>query len=267
MATTTTFQLYNSTAEAAQDIREAKTRKAWRGQCQDMETPRWQAWAGETLSSALLKLSEGDADAAATIKAQGDIIVPATRGRANRLENAVVGCIPNVPAYLRGLPKQMQRVRVEHREKPVISIFVESGIADGTDTEKAAQAAAAIANVVAATEAAGVRVNLYAAVCSTRDGKCYGMAVRLKAAESPLNLLNVAFALTSRAVCRGIFMRWMETHVDGYVNGYGRPMLAEEVGKMGLINGLVLSVNEIIIRGLTLTDLTAKVNHYIAHTV
>ena len=157
-----------------------------------------------------------------------------------------------------------KKKKKEPRRNPVIDIFVENSIYDGIDTKKVAQKAAIIANVITATEMAGVRVNLW--TVNTADdwsGDKYACIVKIKDAQSPLNLLNIAFPCCNRAMHRSIFLMWLERMSDKRLSGYGRPMKGKEVEKEFNLDGVVLSMRDMVDNGWGIENVTNKINEYL----
>lgn len=263
----TEMVVYNSIPELYDHIHTAKRNKAWEGDSIfDNSESYLKSWCGELPDEAMEKLFKGDADAAKKIKAQGEILNEAQGGTMPKIEVGVYGCIPSVPNYLRGVPANMMRVVREPRRNPVIDIYVENSIYDGIDTDRVARKAAIIANVITATEMEGVRVNLYA-VNTSHDhhdtGKAYAMVVKIKDADAPLNLLNIAFCVCNRAMHRSVFTRWLERHADNRVQGYGAPMRGDNVKNTFGIDGIVLSIRDMVDNCWGINEVTNKVNEYL----
>jgi hypothetical protein len=263
----TEMVVYNSIPELYDHIRTAKRNKAWEGDSIfDNDESYLKSWCGELPDEAMEKFFKGDADAAKKIKAQGEILNEAQGGTMPKIEIGVYGCIPSVPNYLRGVPANMMRVIREPRRNPVIDIYVENSIYDRIDTNRVAEKAAIIANVIYATEMAGVRVNLYA-VNTSHDhhdtGKAYAMVVKIKDADAPLNLLNIAFCVTKRAMHRSIFLKWLERHADNRIEGYGRPMRGNEIEPTFGIDGIILSMRDMVDCYMGIDDVTRKINEYL----
>lgn len=166
-------------------------------------------------------LERGDANSAARIKAKGNIRVKMT-GASPSLETAVVGCVPHIPNYIMGLPKQMMKVTRIPRKIPVIDVYLFISFASRTSADSIANAGLAIANAVNATELKGVRVNLYA-VCSSADrhGHKYAVVTKIKDAKEPLNLLNVAFPIIHPAFFRVCYLLCLEANTPKYISNHG----------------------------------------------
>ena len=200
------FMRYQSVAELSGALRDAQPLKVWRNSWErvrrDMSDKDCKKFAGETFADAFELLDKGDSKRAAMIKAEGEILNEAQGGTMPKIEIGVYGCIPSVPNYLRGVPANMMRVVREPRRNPIIDVYVDTGISWNTKLKDAAIATAKIANVVTAVEMSGVRVNLYAVFGTKEDNDAAGFCVKIKEANSPLNLLNIAFPMTNSAFCR-----------------------------------------------------------------
>lgn len=264
----TVTRVYNSICELYDYISSTQPNKAWVGDSMfdKFGSGLDEKWAGETPDNAMLKFFKGDAKAAKRIKAEGEILNEAMGGSMPKIEVSVYGCIPSVPNYLRGVPTNMLRVVREPRHNPVIDIYVENSIYDGIDVKKVAQKAAIIANVIYATELEGVRVNLYS-VNTAHDrwdtNKAYAMICKIKDADAPLNLLNIAFCVCNRAMHRSIFTRWLERVAENRLDGYGRPMNGNEIRPTFDIDGIVLSMRDMVDNNLDVSNVTDKINEYL----
>ena len=258
-----TFKIYNSVADLSAALKSKKPFYCWDNPISERSESYMKSWAGASVEEAYELLDTGDATGAAKIKAEGEIIADEQGENVSQIISCVVGCIPSVPNYIIGVPKQMLKVVREPKNTPIIDMYVDGAIWDGVDVNKAAKAAAKIANVITATELAGVRVNLYAVCASTKNSDCACMAVKLKDDDAPLNLLNVAFPLTNRAFCRVIYLDWFEKHHNKEMKNYGSVMSARRVKEEFEFDGLVLSVSDIISNEISVEQIANKVNEYI----
>lgn len=259
--------MYQSVAELSTALDAMPIKKAWKNDTVFSNDNKWlKDWCGETPEDARKKFATGDAENARKIKAEGEILNEAKGGTMPKIELGVYGCIPSVPNYLRGVPANMMRVIREPRRNPVIDIFVENSIYDGIDVDKVAQKAAIIANVITATEMAGVRVNLWTvntADDNWRNSGKYACIVKVKDAQSPLNLLNIAFPCCNRAMHRSIFLMWLERMSEERIVGYGRPMKGGEVKKDFNLDGVVLSMRDMVDNGYGINEVTREINEYL----
>ena len=256
---------FNSVAEFTASL-DNEPRSCWKGTSDcvsEWSVSRQKSWCGATLSESVNFLENGDADAAAKIKAEGNIIAKKRGTGAPNLESSVVGCVPCVPNYLRGVPKTMLKIDRQYPKKPVIDVYVDTTIWDGIDLDKLAIAAAKIANVIAATERAGVRCNLYAMCGCKRDGNYAALFVKIKDSRAPLNLLNIAFPLTNRAFCRMCFLRWFHGASDKYFRNNGSVMSGTEIRNVFNVKGVLLSTSDIVRYGTSIDSIATTINSYI----
>jgi len=256
---------FSSVSELSEALANGKVLKYQDNPVSKRRAERHKSWAGRTLQEAYDLLAYGDAKAARKIKAAGEILSSETGG-APTIETSVVGCVPCVPNYLMGVPKQMLKVTREPRKTPIIDIYLDTAIWDGIEVDKAARAAAKIANVIAATELAGVRVNLFAMVASEKNGNKCAMVVKLKDDDAPLNLLNVAFPLTDAAFCRCIYLDYVDKYFDAPLDCYGSVMSGDRVQQEFNLEGLVFSIGDMINRDQSIKQIADRVNEYIKKT-
>lgn len=221
-----------------------------------------------SIAEARKLLSFGDANAAAKIRAEGEIIKPQEEHKPV-LRTSVVGCLPNVPNYLRGVPCQMYQIKSNSRKKPIINIYVECTIYDAINETKLARKCAVLANTIAAVELTGYRVNLFAVcACTNLKTNTAGICVNIKEADAPLNLLNIAFPLTNKAFCRAIFLRWVDVNVaqsmrHGFSN-YGCVVNSSLVKSLFNADGLFLSMVDMVHQDTTQEKLEKVINKYIS---
>lgn len=220
-----------------------------------------------SIAEARKLLSFGDADAAAKIRAEGEIIKPQEEHKPV-LKTSVVGCLPNVPNYLRGVPCQMYQIKSNSRKKPIINIYVECTIYDGINETELAEKCAVLANTIAAVELTGYRVNLFAICATTNNKNTAGICVNIKEADAPLNLLNVAFPLTNKAFCRAIFLRWIDTNIKQSLkysfSNYGCVVNSSRAQSLFNADGLFLSMVDLVRQDTTQEKLENIVNKYIS---
>lgn len=222
----------------------------------------------ESIAEAKELLLKGDAINAAKIRAEGEIIKPKEE-HSPILKNAVVGCLPNVPNYLRGVPTQMYQIKNNSRKRPIIDIYIEVTVADQTDLTKLAQKAAVISNAIAATELSGYRVNLFAVYCAKNPkGYCAGFCVNIKEADSPLNLLNIAFPLLNPAFSVILGADWIDKNIKTSMRAgryvYGYVLRSKEIQNEFGINGLFFSLRKMIDDNDTTETVCKKINEYLA---
>ena len=222
----------------------------------------------ETIADARQMLVYGDAEAAAKIRAEGEIVKP-KEDHKPLLRSAVVGCLPNVPNYLRGVPAQMYQVKSNSRKRPVVNVYVEATIYDGISEKSLDEKCSVLANAIAAVELTGYRVNLFAICASSGQHNTAGICVNIKEADSPLNLLNIAFPLTNKAFCRAIYLRWVDVNVKeslkrGRQCNYGCVVSSSRVKELFNTDGLFFSMHELVDNDTTQEEIEDKINRFVA---
>lgn len=226
----------------------AESRTEWRGNINFIE--------------AFDRLENGDSESAARIKNLNLAVRTPIQERV-RLENSVVGCVPNCPAHIMGLPKQMINVRRRPIHVPVVSIFIDTAVSAFVDAADMEKAAAHVASCVAAIERKGVRVNLYAGFAA--EGKItngpkagkkgqYLIAAKIKSATAPLNLLTAAFPMASVAFLRTVLFHAYEVIMPWNVHAKGCPMDSQPLIP-GNIKAVSISIQTIIRQKMSETDI------------
>lgn len=113
--------------------------------------------------------------------------------------NSVVGFAPNVPAYLCGAPACMISKKTTKTPRRVVSIVYNCAVPASVSASEIENAAATLFNVVAGLESSGVRVELWACSFSMDEdlniNNTVSMAVRIKTASQPFNLLKMVFPM------------------------------------------------------------------------
>lgn len=266
-----TFKTYNSVAELSAALSgkviNEYTAKYNRDFASGTEREN-KSFAGVSgLAEAQKLLVYGDAKAAQKIKAVGDFKAPEKENKPI-LTTGVVGCLPHIPNYLRGVPNSMMQIKSNARKKPIINIFVECTINDGINTTELAKKCAIIANSIAAIELNGYRINLNAICGSGNSRNKAGFCVNIKKADAPLNLLNIAFPLTNKAFCRAIYLRWADTNVKSPLDSswavYGSILDKSEIKKKLNIDGLFISMVELVRHDTTQKELEKEINKYLS---
>lgn len=261
------FMRYESVAELSNALRNAEPLQVWKDSWErvrkNMSDKECKGFAGCTFAEAFELLDKGDAKRAAMIKAEGEILNEAQGGTMPKIEVGVYGCIPSVPNYLRGVPTNMMRVVREPRRNPIIDVYVDTGISYSTKLKEAAIAAAKIANVITAVEMSGVRINLYTVFGTKECNDAAGFAVKIKEANAPLNLLNIAFPMTNSAFCRVVSLHWQECNSDKVWGGHGNLMSAKKIAETFELDGLTLSVQEVINNCSSVENIANKFNEYL----
>ena len=261
------FMRYESVAELSAALRNTEPLQVWKDSWErtrkGMSDKECKEFAGCTFDEAFELLDKGDAERAAMIKAEGEILNESQGETLPKMEIGVYGCIPSVPNYLRGVPTNMMRVVREPKRNPIIDVYVDTGISYYTSLKDAAKATAKIINVITAVEMSGVRVNLYAVFCTKKKENTAGFAVKIKEANAPLNLLNIAFPMTNSAFCRVVSLHWLECSFEKVMTSHGAIVSAKEVATTFGLDGLTLSVQDTVDCGYSVERIARMFNEYI----
>jgi hypothetical protein len=131
-------------------------------------------------------------------------------GTISFIENCVAGGVPNVPAFLAGVPLDMRRrVKRQVNTSPLVVVadLVASGGVDAADMHKRGAAVLALVRLLA-----NVRpVELYALVALGNGMDRTSLVIRLDTA--PLDLARVAHVLTHPSVARALGYRSLQHHI------------------------------------------------------
>lgn len=144
-----------------------------------------------------------------------------------RLYNSVVGFVPNVPNYVMGHPLNMinrKSVKVPARVLDLVYFPNASGNVESSDIE---ETAAKVFNIITGLEKSGVRVNLFVAFISrgTNDKQQINLAVKIKSANQPFNLLKMVYPCVHPSFLRRHCFRLVERiGVTSGFSGYGHPI-------------------------------------------
>lgn len=219
-----------------------------------------------SVSAALDVMTKGDVKNAKRIKEAGKILEAQTAQGSSKFERSVVGVLPNVPAYILGLPKQMYNVKREYNKKPVLSVFVNVTVPCYIEADDMAMAGAKIANVVKAIESKGYRLNLSAfCAINQEDGSAQVISLKIKDSDSALNLFNAAFGLINpaffRAACLSVLQK---RHTQ--ISGHGMCIYHNEKEikeALSVKDSIVLSLYDIISQRLSVDSIANKINEAI----
>lgn len=140
--------------------------------------------------------------------------------------NSVVGFAPNVARFVQGHPLNMinkKRVRVPAR---VVDIVYNCAVACNVSASEIETAAAKLFNVVAGLERAGMRVNLWVINVNISNNQNASVAVKIKTASQPFNLLKMIYPVVhpsfQRRHCFAFLERAGVTGSSSDWSGYGR---------------------------------------------
>lgn len=257
-------KFYNSTKEMVDDLEAKQPKQAWQGRCvSDYNSKQRNEWAGCSWEQAVNMMKDGDVEGAALIREAGKISVPKTGGQpVTRL--SVRGCLPSVPNYLRGVPTNMIDVKREPRKQPVINLYLNCIISASVSRKDAAEAARKIAGVVKLVEVKGVRVNIFSGMINIFGGTAFSCWTKIKDSSAPLNLVNIAFALTHPAFLRRICFAWIERYSEKYDSGYGWvrsfKQLEQEAGLK--YEGVKIDLQEVILDKWSEEKISSIFNQY-----
>lgn len=155
-------------------------------------------------------------------------------GTRRKMYNSVVGYVPNVPNYLRGIPMNMINSRKVRAPQKVATIVYNCAVSSDVPASSIEVNAAKLFNVISGLESSGVRVELWImnAVKSRDNTENWGCAVRVKTAGQPLNVLKSIYPLVHPSFLRRHMLAAMERGnlTRGEWSGYGRPENADRAG-------------------------------------
>ena len=140
--------------------------------------------------------------------------------------NDIVGFQPNVPNYIRGIPKCMINSHTTYVKTPVIDIYYDSSFLGSTDSSNYIKAGKKLIEAILTLEMNNYRVNLYNCqiFCKTSDDPNIDMRIlKIKDSNRPLNINRMTFSIAHPAMSRGFDFEWMSKVPGGTNrNGYGK---------------------------------------------
>lgn len=175
-------------------------------------------------------------------------------GKRFSFQNNIAGFAPVVPLALKGVPNSMIDMRMKPIKAKVVDIYMDMTASASTSADDITEASKKVLSAVIELERQGYRFNLYvgSAYC---DDDADVLAIRVKAAEQPLDLKRISFPMTHTAFFRVIGFDWYSRFPIGkYRFGYGRAAY-HEYGKkstsmfrelFGKKNMIYFSVQELI---------------------
>lgn len=141
-------------------------------------------------------------------------------------ENNVYGCVPNVPAYLKGNPVNMINNVKNVPSHKIINIFLNIRVSAFVDIEDVIKIGTKYLSIIDLLEKNGYRCNLYSGVANSGHSEYSYMLVKVKTDKEPLNLKKICFTIANASMQRRIKFKWMEVNdsrEDMTNHGYGRP--------------------------------------------
>lgn len=202
----TTLDAYLSNAETPIDYLDSLSRDAHKYA---------EHYGTDTFSEAIALARTGWPEGSALVRQQADRFrtqVMQSQGIAQGrvIRSSPVGMAPNIPAYIAQRPDAMLTFRREPKSAPIVRIMVSIGALAGVSADAMRRRGAAVCALIDLLEHSGrrVEITMVSAVNASRGtskgvlAACY--TVLLKAAEAPLDLDRVAFALVNPAMLRHI---------------------------------------------------------------
>lgn len=150
-------------------------------------------------------------------------------------KNDVVGFVPNVPNFIKGIPTNMINEVPKRLSQKILNIFLNIDCSAFVDKESMKEAGLKYVQIIDLLEKSGYRCNLYtgASVCgnSNERGFCY---IKIKTDREPFNIKKSIFPLAHPAMFRRTIFKWLECADFSYDlthNGYGRPETNAKITK------------------------------------
>ena len=171
----------------------------------------------------------------------------------NRPFNDVVGFQADVPAYLKGIPKNMINTKPIRRSQKILNICLNFSVNAGVSAKRRQEAGIVYANVIDVLEKMGYRCNLYVVCCVEYLDEYSYCVLKVKNDREPFNLKKLAFIFGNASYHRRIVFRWREScNVDKDMTadgGYGSTLTDKSIVKNQLekylkINLIVWNVQE-----------------------
>lgn len=207
-----------------------------------------ESFAGCSLEEAKRLLIDGDSDSAAKIKSEFVKIENGASGAKTMLKTNVVGCLPCVPAYLRGVPKNMLQVNRQPQKTRVIDVFLNFAYCWKITAAQVATAGAKIASAINEIEKNGVRCNLYVTNCTKNKstGEISYISIKLKDSKSPLNLSLLAYCALNTSFLRRLVFAHKERFCQNLDANYGYSQIRKDNINIEDIINQRSSVQEIV---------------------
>ncbi len=109
--------------------------------------------------------------------------------------------------------------------KKVVTVIYDCCVGSGVDTKDLETAAAALFNVISGLESSGVRVELWVTMFNHYGTDKLDMAVKIKSAGQPFNLLKMIYPVVHPSFLRRhgfAVIERSEINEKEWLNGYGR---------------------------------------------
>lgn len=253
-----TIQKFNSVTAFHDYINNRPTQKNWEGQ------ERWSEAAERGCKGVTTKSFEhaeelfihGDRETYEKIKAVAASHVRPQYRAQRQLYSAVVGCAPNVAAFVVGAPNAMIAQRMVHVKRKVVNVLFNNCWAWFDDGQKIIEASLSVMEKILALEAIGVRVNLYTATIVKekrrknergKGDKRHGYFIKIKDARQAPDILKMTYPMVNDSMLRRQGFRYMETtegipHDSGYhLCEEDEDVIKKEAEKNGIKNAVILT--------------------------
>ena len=125
----------------------------------------------------------------------------------------IAGFMPNVPAAVMNLPKCMLSIKRQRVSSRVLNVLYNPSAANNETIEDMRAAGLKVAKAVYATEAKGIRVNLWV-VCGSYQEESVVVMIKIKTADQANNLLKAAYPLTNPSFIRRQFLKFIEVNPE-----------------------------------------------------
>lgn len=189
------------------------------------KTDRWDWYQTSTFAEADRLFKDGDIDNARRIVAASIAIDNRNAQRTQRrgMSPAVVGCLPNVPAAIQGLPVSMYH-RQPQPGRPVVHLDINCSVASFIESHTIIKAGAVILSTVNELERSGHSVEITIKCLSYYESEFITTSVVIKEAGQRFNAAQLAYCLINPSFLRRhLFTVWERTITKkGYFCGYGR---------------------------------------------
>lgn len=179
---------------------------------------------GASMKDALAMARDGWADGADQAAKLHDGIVASMPERKRLARFDIAGQVPNIPRALAGNPMNMLRhVRKETAQRPIVTLVCSIAVNWGYPPSAMLCHAAAMAAVVDFLESAGFRCEVLMVARTSNSRLAAEIAIKLKAAEQPLNLSVMAYGLGHPAIWRRMIfaLLWMTPEASPLGSGLG----------------------------------------------
>lgn len=220
----------------------ANTREKWSSATRQSHKPVQRAWdLGASYDDAVRMACNGWIEGAERAQEALKAFAPQTPQPDTKVD--FYGFRPHVPRFCAGAPDNM----IRHTPTPyigcgrVLTLAVQIGMAAYTSDKAAANFGVAVAQYVNQLEMDGMRVELIACYsCEWDNGRRVAFSWTVKAADQPLDLAVIAFAIGHPAMFRRLVFALMERSDAREWPGYGYPKDAEASDFINAPNGMAI---------------------------